>query len=65
MFGLKFVPIINDHYILPDTVNEVLEYATGRSAIGDTLREGLVIRSYDGSVSFKAVSPQFLLEYNE
>ena len=65
MFGLKFVPIINDHYILPDTVNEVLDYATGQSAIGDTLREGLVIRSYDGGVSFKAVSPQFLLKYNE
>lgn len=65
MCGLKFVPIVNEHYILPDTVNEVLNYATGQSAIGDTLREGLVIRSYDGSVSFKAVSPQFLLTYNE
>lgn len=63
--GLKFVPIVNANYVLPGTVNEVLDYATGQSAIGDTLREGLVIRSQDGSVSFKAVSPQFLLEYNE
>ena len=63
--GLKFVPIVNANYVLPDTVNEVLDYATGQSAIGDTLREGLVIRSQDGTTSFKAVSPQFLITYNE
>lgn len=63
--GLKFVPIVNANYVLPDTVNEVLDYATGQSAIGDTLREGLVIRSQDGVTSFKAVSPQFLITYNE
>ena len=65
MFGLKFVPIIDEEFILPNTVNEVLEYAHGKSAIGDTLREGIVFRSQDGQRSFKAVDPLFLLKYDE
>lgn len=62
---LKFVPIIATDYVLPDTVNEVLEYAHGQSAIGDTLREGIVFRSKDGKQSFKAVDPLFLMKYDE
>lgn len=63
--GLNFVPILQDDYILPDTVNEVLEYAHGESAIGSTIREGVVFRSKDGKQSFKAVDPLFLIKYNE
>jgi hypothetical protein len=63
--GLKFVPIIDTEYTLPDTVSEALEYAHGKSAIGDTLREGIVFRSKDGKQSFKAVDPLFLLKYDE
>ena len=63
--GLKFVPIIETNYILPDTVNEILSYAHGKSKIGDTTREGLVFRSLDGIKSFKAVDPRFLLKYDE
>lgn len=62
---LKFVPILDTNYILPDTVNEVLEYAHGQSKLYDTLREGLVFRSKDGKQSFKAVDPLFLLKYDE
>lgn len=63
--GLNFVPILQDDYILPDTVNEVLEYAHGESAIGNTIWEGIVFRSKDGKQSFKAVDPLFLIKYNE
>lgn len=63
--GLKFVPIVDEAVILPDTVNECLDYAHGQSAIGDTLREGIVFRSQDGKQSFKAVDPLFLMKYNE
>lgn len=63
--GMKFVPILSDSYVLPDTVQEVLDYAHGQSALGDTLREGIVFRSKDGTHSFKAVDPLFLLKYNE
>lgn len=63
--GMKFVPIIDASVVLPDTVQQVLEYAHGQSAIGDTLREGIVFRSQDGKQSFKAVDPLFLLKYDE
>lgn len=64
--GLKFVPILSeDAPIKGMTVPEVLEYATGKSQLYDTLREGIVFRSEDGKQSFKAVSPEFLLKNNE
>lgn len=63
-FGFNFVPIVNENYTLPDTVEEMLAEAHGQSVLGDTLREGLVVRSKDGAISFKAVDPEFLLHYN-
>lgn len=64
--GLKFVPILSeDAHIQGMTVPKVLEYATGKSQLYDTLREGIVFRSEDGKQSFKAVSPEFLLKNNE
>lgn len=63
--GLKFVPIISDGMLLPQTVEECLNFAHGKSAIGNTLREGVVFRAMDGKQSFKAVDPLFLIKYNE
>lgn len=63
--GMDFVPIVNEHYVLPDTIEEALADATGPSALNpDTLREGFVIRTPDGKESWKIVSPEFLLKYN-
>lgn len=61
--GMKWVPILETNIRLPDTVDEVLAMAHGQSAIGDTLREGIVFRSSDGQQSFKAVDPEFLIHY--
>ena len=63
--GLQFVPIIDTKYVLPDTVEEILAFADGKSAIADTMREGVVFRSADGKQSFKAVSNKFLLKWSE
>ena len=63
--GLNFVPIVEFGYILPDTVDEILAYADGKSQLADTLREGIVFRSMDGKQSFKAVSNKFLLKWSE
>ena len=64
--GLKFVPIIEENVKLNGkSVADVLEYATGKSQLYDTLREGVVFRSTDGKHSFKAVSPDFLMKHNE
>ena len=62
---VNFVPILDDNFTLPDTVDEMVEYADGTSKLFDTLREGVVVRSYDGQRSFKAVSNKFLLKWNE
>ena len=64
--GLKFVPIVDAEFILPDTVDEMLKYAHAKSVLHDgTLREGVVIRSQDGKQSFKVVDPLFLIKYDE
>ena len=63
--GLKFVPIVSERYILPDTIEELRKFAHGKSALYDTLREGLVIRSLNGVKSFKCVDPEFLLKNGE
>lgn len=64
-YGLMFVPIVADDVILPETVDEVLQYAHGKSVLYDTLREGIVFRSEDGKKSFKAVDPLFLIQHDE
>lgn len=61
-FGLETVPILNRSFKLPDTVEEVLSYADGKSELNpDFDREGVVIRSLDRKISFKAISNKFLL----
>lgn len=65
-YGLTTVPMIDYNYILPDTVDEMLKYATGPSLINpNVLREGVVIRSQDGRLSFKAVSPEYLIKHGK
>ena len=64
--GLGYVPVLNQEFgfMLPDTIEEMLQYAEGKSALNpDTEREGVVVRSMDGSISFKAISNKFLLNH--
>ena len=63
-FDIPCVPIVDEHFILPDTVEELLNIATGESAIDGGMREGLVFRSEDGTKSFKAVSNEFLMKFH-
>ena len=63
-YGIPCVPIVNEYFILPDTVDELLAIATDKSAIDGGMREGLVFRSSDGVRSFKAVSNEFLMKYH-
>jgi RNA ligase (TIGR02306 family) len=59
---LHYVPFLEMDFLLPDTVEEMLEYAEGKSALNiGTEREGVVVRSYDMTISFKAISNKFLL----
>ena len=63
-YGIPCVPIVNEYFILPDTVDELLAIATDKSVIDGGMREGLVFRSSDGERSFKAVSNEFLMKYH-
>jgi len=71
---LASVPILHCHYILPNTVDELVEYSKGRCHFNpDVHREGIVLRpaineyseELRGRLSFKCINPDFLLKYNE
>ena len=63
-FDIPCVPIVDEHFIIPETCDELLVLAGGASAVDGGMREGLVFRSYDGTESFKAVDNAFLLKYH-
>lgn len=63
-YGIPSVPIINEHFKIPATCDELLAMAEGESVYDKGMREGLVFRSKDGERSFKAVSNPFLLKYH-
>lgn len=64
-YHIPCVPILNDNYILPDTVEELREYVNSQpSVIDGEIKEGIVCRSPDGIHSFKCVSPEYLLKYH-
>lgn len=62
--GIPCIPIIDHAYYLPDTIEEILDYAEGTSQIDGKEREGIVFRSQDGFRSFKAVSNSYLQKYH-
>lgn len=64
-YGIPWVPIVDENFILPDTVEELLAIATDASVVDGGMREGLVFRSQDGAQSFKAVSNEFLMKYHQ
>jgi RNA ligase (TIGR02306 family) len=62
IMGIKMVPIVDEFFVLPDTIEELLKYAEDKSVLNDkTEREGVVVRSMDRTISFKAISNKFLL----
>lgn len=65
-YKLPHVPIINENYIFPDTIEEVQSYVeSAPSAIDGKEREGIVF--YDkitGQTYTKFVSPEYLMKYH-
>jgi RNA ligase (TIGR02306 family) len=58
---LKHVPVLDDAFILNDTVDSLLKLAEGKSRLADTEREGIVFKAVDGGITFKAISNKYLL----
>lgn len=65
IYKLPCVPIVKEHFILPDTIEELRAFVdSDSSALDKDMKEGIVCRSYDGVESFKCVSPEYLIKYH-
>lgn len=62
-YNIEFVPIIDDNYYLPKDMETIKLDADGISEISNVKREGFVMRSLDGTRSFKNVSREYLLKH--
>ncbi len=61
VLGLEHVPVLDENYQVPETIEEIFEYADGPS-INSPIREGVVFKpNVKGDESFKAISNRFLL----
>jgi RNA ligase (TIGR02306 family) len=64
--GLQTVPVLTVGFTLPDTIEELLQRAEGKTSLGSGAeREGIVVRSLDRKISFKVISNKFLLKNEE
>ena len=65
-YDLPHVPIIDNNYILPDTIEELQAYVeSASSAIKKKKKEGIVFYDKEtGTQYFKFVSPSFLMKYH-
>ena len=63
-YNIPCVPVL-DTIILPETMDEMIAYANGKSLVDGGMREGVVLRTLDGVESFKAVSNDFLIKYHQ
>ena len=65
-YNLPCVPVVDDNFILPDTIEELREYVHSKpSVINGALREGIVFRDQEGVRSFKCVDPAYLIKWHE
>ena len=63
--GIKTVPYL-ETITLPETISDLVNHAVGKSRLLETQeREGLVLRSNDCTISFKVITPEFLLSHGE
>jgi hypothetical protein len=64
-WGMKWVPILDVEFVLPDTMEEFKAMATAKSVVNPAvMREGIVLRNSKTDLSFKNVSNEYLLKHN-
>lgn len=62
LLNVEMVPVLNTDFKLPESIENLIKFADGKSKLNPSFdREGVVIRSTDKSISFKAISNKFLL----
>lgn len=62
---LMMVPLLEDNYILPNSIRDIVEHSKGNSVLLKRKREGIVVRNSQNDISFKVINPDFLLEIKE
>lgn len=63
--GMKWVPILDEHYMVPTDMEEFKQFATAKSVVNpNVMREGIVLRDPTNDFSFKNVSREYLLKHN-
>ena len=66
-YKLECVPLLRDNFVLPKTVEEMVELSKGKSSLANIHREGIVVRCIENGrkiLSFKVINPDFLLKYD-
>jgi hypothetical protein len=63
--GMKWVPILDTQFKLPDTMEEIKLISDGNSVVNPNVkREGIVFRDPSNDLSFKSVSREYLLKHS-
>ena len=63
-YGIKWVPILDTNFMMPDDMEEFKQMATAPSVINPAvMREGIVLRDSNTDFSFKNVSREYLLKH--
>lgn len=73
LLQLDLVPVVHESYVLQDTVDSLVEMSKGASLLSkDSQREGIIFRPLAeeqdedlGRLSWKVISPSFLLKHDE
>ena len=63
-YGIKWVPILDTNFMMPNDMEEFKQMATAKSAVNPAvMREGIVLRDPATDFSFKNVSREYLLKH--
>ena len=65
-WGMKWVPILDTEFKMPEDMEEFKVMADGKSVVNPSvIREGFVLRDPTCDLSFKNVSRKFLLKHQD
>jgi ATP-dependent RNA circularization protein (DNA/RNA ligase family) len=63
-YGIKWVPILDTNFMMPDDMETFKQMATAKSVVNPAvMREGIVLRDPTTDFSFKNVSREYLLKH--
>ena len=63
-YSIKWVPILDTNFMMPNDMEEFKQMATAKSAVNpNVMREGIVLRDPTTDFSFKNVSREYLLKH--